>query len=47
MPDKLIALLNLFLEQNDGRLSKEQRQKEFELLSNEEVQVKKLTEKYF
>lgn len=38
MPDKLIALLNLFLEQNDGRLSKRAKAKEFELLSNEEVQ---------
>ena len=38
MPDKLIALLNLFLEQNNGKLSKRARAKEFELLSDEEVQ---------
>ena len=38
MPDKLIALLNLFLEQNNGKLSERARAKEFELLSDEEVQ---------
>ena len=44
MPDKLIATLNRFLEQNNGKLSKRAKEKEFELLSNEEVQ--KIEETY-
>jgi len=37
MPDKLIATLTRFLEQNLGILSKRAREKEFERLSNKEV----------
>ena len=37
MPDKTVALLIRFLEQNDGQLSKRVRTKEFETLNNEEV----------
>lgn len=39
MPEKLIALLVRFLEQNEGTLSKRAREKEFERLTNEEVQI--------
>ncbi|MDD2388067.1 MAG: Fic family protein [Bacteroidales bacterium] len=39
MPDKLIATLTRFLEQNLGMLSKRAREKEFERLSNKEVQA--------
>ena len=44
MPDKLIATLNRFLEQNNGKLSKRAKAREFEVLSNEEVQ--KIEETY-
>ncbi|MEN8262761.1 MAG: Fic family protein [Nitrospirota bacterium] len=37
MPDKTVALLILFLEQSDGRLSKRARKKEFEALTKEEI----------
>lgn len=37
MPDKIIAVLVRFLEQNGGKLSKRAREKEFEKLSDEEV----------
>ena len=37
MPDKLVALLIRFLEQNNGTLSKRAREKEFPELSDEEV----------
>ncbi len=37
MPDKTIALLIRFLEQNQGNLSKRAREKEYALLSDEEV----------
>jgi Fic family protein len=39
MPDKLIALLVRFLEQNEGTLSKRAREKEFERLTDTEVQI--------
>lgn len=39
MPDKLIALLAGFLEQNNGTLSKRVREKEFESLTDKEVQA--------
>lgn len=39
MPDKLIALLVRFLEQNNGVLSKRARENEFESLTDEEVQT--------
>ena len=39
MPDKLIATLTRFLEQNHGMLSKRAIEKEFERLSNKEVQA--------
>lgn len=37
MPDDLITLLVLFLEQNEGKLSKRARTKEFEALKEDEV----------
>jgi hypothetical protein len=37
MPDKTVALLIRFLEQNNGRLSKRAREKEFIHLSDNEV----------
>jgi hypothetical protein len=37
MPDKMVALLVRFLEQNNGELSKRAREKEFEALSETEV----------
>ncbi|MBF4515069.1 Fic family protein [Flavobacterium sp. ANB] len=37
MPDKMIALLIRFLEQNDGKLSKRAVEKEFSVLTEEEV----------
>ena len=37
MPDKLVALIVRFLEQNEGRLSKRARNKEFGALTNKEV----------
>lgn len=37
MPDKTVALLIRFLEQNDNQLSKRAREKEFSALTNEEV----------
>ncbi|UGS24161.1 Fic family protein [Flavobacterium channae] len=44
MPDDLIALLIRFLEQNQGRLSKRAREKEFIALNHEEV--KKIEKKF-
>lgn len=38
MPDKMVALLIKFLEQSGGKLSKRAREKEFSLLTDEEVQ---------
>lgn len=38
MPDRLVALLVKFLEQNDGVLSKRAREKEFSALTESEVQ---------
>jgi hypothetical protein len=37
MPDRLVALLVKFLEQNDGVLSKRAREKEFSALTEREV----------
>lgn len=37
MPDKLVALLIRFLEQNNGMVSKRAREKEFSALSDDEV----------
>lgn len=37
MPDRMVALLVLFLEQNDGKLSKRARTREFDALTDEEV----------
>ncbi len=37
MPDKMVALLVRFLDQNEGKLSKRAREKEFTSLSNKEV----------
>lgn len=37
MPDKIVALLIRFLEQNDGVLSKRAREKEFSTLNDEEI----------
>lgn len=39
MPDKMIANLTRFLEQNGGTLSKRAREKEFEKLTNKEVEA--------
>ncbi|HVO74279.1 MAG TPA: Fic family protein [Ignavibacteriaceae bacterium] len=44
MPDKTVALLIRFLEQNNGTLSKRAREKEFVLLKNAEI--KDIEEKY-
>lgn len=44
MPDKTVALLIRFLEQNDGKLSKRGLEKEFSLLNDHDV--KKIQEKY-
>jgi len=38
MPDKMVALLVRFLEQNNGKISKRSREKEFAALSNDEIQ---------
>ena len=37
MPDKMVALLIRFLEQNNGSLSKRAKEKEFSTLTDEEV----------
>jgi hypothetical protein len=37
MPDRMVALLVRFLEQNDGKLSKRARTREFDALTDEEV----------
>ncbi|MBS3771805.1 MAG: Fic family protein [Bacteroidales bacterium] len=39
MPDKTVALLVRFLEQNEGKLSKRAREKEFSALSREEIET--------
>ena len=39
MPDKLIALLARFLEQNNGLLSRRAREKEFESLNDNEIRT--------
>jgi hypothetical protein len=44
MPDKMVALLVRFLEQNNGVLSNRSRTKEFETLTNDEI---KLVEKQY
>jgi len=38
MPDKTVGLLGRFLEQNEGRLSKRAREKEFSKLSEAEIE---------
>jgi len=45
MPDNTVALLIKFLEQNNGKLSKRAREKEFSLLSD--IEVLDLEEKYY
>jgi hypothetical protein len=48
MPDKLIATLVRFLEQNNGVLSKRSRGKEFKMLTEKEViKIEKLFSKIF
>jgi len=44
MPDKLVDLLIRFLSQNDGKLSKRARKREFKKLTDDEIQV--IEEKY-
>jgi hypothetical protein len=44
MPDKMVALLIRFLEQNDGSLSKRAKEKEFASLTDQEV--KEIEENY-
>jgi Fic family protein len=44
MPDKLVDLLIRFLSQNDGKLSKRARRREFEKLTDDEIRV--IEEKY-
>ena len=39
MPDRIVALLVRFLEQNNGHLSKRAKEKEFSKLSEEEIEV--------
>jgi hypothetical protein len=39
MPDKLIATLVRFLEQNNGVISKRAREKEFSMLERKEIKV--------
>ena len=39
MPDKLVNLLIRFLEQNDGKLSKRVREKEFNQLTETEIEA--------
>jgi hypothetical protein len=39
MPDRLVDLLIRFLSQNDGKLSKRKRAKEFEELTENEIQA--------
>ena len=39
MPDRLAQNLILFIRENDGKLSKRKREKEFSDLTDEEVQV--------
>jgi hypothetical protein len=39
MPDKMVALLVRFLEQNNGNLSKRAREKEFERLTDQEIRI--------
>ncbi len=48
MPDKLVDLLIRFLSQNDGKLSKRARKREFEKLTDDEIQAieKKYAEIY-
>lgn len=38
MPDKMVSLMVRFLEQNNGKISKRAREKEFAALSNDEIQ---------
>jgi len=48
MPDKMIALLVRFLEQGQGTLSKRAREKEFEMLDDQEVtQIESLYNEIF
>ena len=37
MPDKTVALLIRFLEQNNGKLSKRAKMREFDVLTDEEI----------
>lgn len=37
MPDKFVALLIRFLEQNNGKISKRSKDKEFSELTNDEI----------
>ncbi len=39
MPDKLIALLVRFLEQNNGLISKKEQENEFNMLKSHEIEV--------
>ena len=39
MPDRTVALLVRFLEQNNGHLSKRAKEKEFSKLSEKEIEV--------
>ena len=39
MPDKLIALLVRFLEQNNGLISKREQENEFNMLKSHEIEV--------
>lgn len=48
MPDKMVALLIRFLEQNNGSISKRAREKEFSALKDEEVkEIEKHYQEYF
>ncbi len=48
MPDKMVAMLVRFLEQNDGKLSKRAREKEFSALTDAEVEeIEKVYQEVF
>ena len=44
MPDNTVALLVRFLEQNNGRLSKRAREREFAILFN--IEVERIEQQY-
>jgi len=48
MPDKTVALIIRFLDQNEGKLSKRAKEKEFTIFNNDEVaEIEKHYQIYF